>query len=89
MIRFTGEKMQIKWQNLAHELPALLDKIQVQMFAKAVEKFKEKAKVASNWQDFMTQLNSRNVVLTPWCKTADCENKVRERSGIETKENLL
>ena len=37
----------------------------------------------------MTQLNSRNVVLTPWCQVAECEEKVKERSGIETKEGVV
>ena len=86
VIRFSGEKMQIKWDSLAQELPLLLDKIQQQMFKRAVEKFHDKAKEAFNWDDFMTFLNARNVVLTPWCKNADCEEKVKERSGNETKE---
>ena len=37
----------------------------------------------------MKNLNSRNVVLTPWCYEAACEEKVKERSGIETKEAVL
>ena len=37
----------------------------------------------------MTHLNSRNVVLTPWCQQDQCEKKVQERSGIETKQHLL
>ena len=36
----------------------------------------------------MTHLNSRNVVLTPWCEFKECEQKVKERSGIETKEGI-
>lgn len=59
------------------------------MYQRAVERFNEKAKSANNWQDFMTHLNSRNVVLTPWCKEAECEEKVKDRSGVETKECLL
>lgn len=34
----------------------------------------------------MIQLNDRNVVETPWCGDKKCEEKVKERSGIETKE---
>jgi prolyl-tRNA synthetase len=59
------------------------------MFQRACQRFNEKSKESNNWQDFMAHLNSRNVVLTPWCKNAECEEKVKERSGIETKENLL
>ena len=45
-----------------------------------------KKKVADDWKEFMTQLNDRNVVETPWCGVKTCEEKVKERSGIETKE---
>ena len=34
----------------------------------------------------MLHLNSRNVVMTPWCNHSECEEKVGERSGVETKE---
>lgn len=37
----------------------------------------------------MTELNKKNVVLTPWCEGKECEEKVKERSGIETKEGLF
>ena len=70
VIRHSGDKMQLSWENLAGELHVLLEKIQDQMYQKALNKFNEKAKVASNWQDFMSFLNNRNVVLTPWCRKA-------------------
>lgn len=34
----------------------------------------------------MKELNKQKVVMTPWCKEAECEKKVKERSGIESKE---
>jgi prolyl-tRNA synthetase len=49
----------------------------------------EKKKTATTWEEFMTELNKKNVVLTPWCKEKHCEEKVKERSGIETKEGLF
>ena len=45
-----------------------------------------KRKTADDWKDFMIKLNDRNVVETPWCGVKECEEKVKERSGIETKE---
>ena len=89
VIRHSGEKLQLKWDNLAQELNLLLEKIQEQMYQKALNRFNDKAKVASNWKDFMASINSRNVVLTPWCQTIECEEKVKDRSGIETKESVL
>jgi len=33
----------------------------------------------------MAHLNAPSVVETPWCKEPSCEEKVKERSGIESK----
>jgi prolyl-tRNA synthetase len=68
VIRYNGEKLQIKRNGLEKELAILLDKIQHEMYERALSRFNDKIKQASNWQDFMTHLNSRNVVLTPWCE---------------------
>ena len=48
-IRCNGDKMQIKWDKLAEELPVLLAKIQNIMYEKALEKFNSKAKQADTW----------------------------------------
>jgi prolyl-tRNA synthetase len=77
VLRYNGEKLQIKWAQLEKELPVLLEKIQESMYERAVQRFNDKAKQAGNWQDFMTHLNSRNVVLTPWCEIKECEEKVK------------
>lgn len=89
VLRYNGEKLQIKWAGLEKELAALLDKIQQEMYQRALGRFNDKIKRAGSWQDFMLHLNSRNVVLTPWCENRECEEKVKERSGIETKEGVI
>ena len=57
---------------LVQSLAELLEKIQKEMFAKALAKLNEKKKQASNWGQFMTELNKKNVVLTPWCEEKHC-----------------
>ncbi len=59
------------------------------MYERALVRFNEKARSATTWQQFMQHLNTRNVVLTPWCENRECEQKVKERSGIETSEHLI
>ena len=88
VIRHNGEKFQLSWATLAEELDGLLQKIQKDMFLKAKERFHEKEKKASNWEEFLMQLNEKNVVLTPWCEDRECEEKVKDRSGKESKEIL-
>jgi hypothetical protein len=39
-------------------------------------------KEAADWPSFMALLNQGMVVLTPWCKEAECEEAVKKRSGI-------
>lgn len=38
------------------------------MYIKAKEKFDSKIRKADKWDKFITFLNERNVVLTPWCQ---------------------
>lgn len=43
------------------------------MFTKALNRLNDRKKEAYNWETFMTELNNRNVVLTPWCEEKHCE----------------
>jgi prolyl-tRNA synthetase len=76
-------------EGLVPALNQLLEKIQNNMFQNALNRMNERKKNASTWEEFMTELNKKNVVLTPWCEERHCEEKVKERSGIETKEGLF
>ena len=86
VLRYNGEKLEISWEELIEKVPALLKDIQQGMFDKCKEKFDSKLKKESTWEGFMNELNKKNVVLTPWCQTAACEEKVKHRSGVESKE---
>jgi prolyl-tRNA synthetase len=50
VIRYNGEKLQVKWIELEKELPVLLEKIQEGMYERAVARFNDKAKQATTWQ---------------------------------------
>jgi prolyl-tRNA synthetase len=89
VLRYNGEKIQLSQDGLVQSLTELLEKIQNNMYQNAVNRLNEKKKTATTWEEFMTELNKKNVVLTPWCKDKHCEEKVKERSGIETKEGLF
>lgn len=41
-------------------------------------------KVAYNWADFMSALNGRNIVLTPWCDEGAEEEKVKDLTKEES-----
>jgi prolyl-tRNA synthetase len=82
--RDTGEKHALKWDVLLVEIPKLLETIHNDMYERARKTRDEHMKVAYNWEDFMTALNGRNIVLTPWCDEGDEEEKVKDRTKEES-----
>lgn len=56
------------------------------MLNKAKEERLSREKEAYTWQEFMVELNNSNLIHTPWCKETECEVSVKDRSGIESKE---
>jgi len=82
--RDTGEKIQMKWSELATSIPQLLDKIHDDMYQRALTTRDEHLKDAFTWEEFMTALNGRNIVLTPWCHENECEVKVKNKSKEES-----
>ena len=65
-----------------------MNTIQTEMFQKAKADFDSKMKSAKNWTEFMEQLQKGNMVQTPWCMEKDCEEKVKEDSGKQSKEEI-
>jgi prolyl-tRNA synthetase len=77
VLRVDGKKFQLKWEGLVASLHKVLEEVQDLMFKNAKVKFDQKQKTADNWKEFMTHLNNRNVILTPWCESRQCEEKVK------------
>ena len=85
VFRYNGEKQSVEWENIGETVHQFLIQIQKGMFDKAKANFDSKLKHESTWEGFMTELNKNNVILVPWCSSTDCEEKIKERSGIESK----
>ncbi|CAI2358734.1 unnamed protein product [Moneuplotes crassus] len=84
--RFDGKKFQLSTEGLADNLHEELQKIQHEMYEKAVKERDQRIKKSATWEGFMTELNQRNLVLTPWCDKESCEDNVKERSKEESKQ---
>lgn len=67
MFRYNDERADVAFDNLAEEIPKMLEKIQNGMYEKAKSRFDSKIRKSDDWEGFISQLNERNVVLTPWC----------------------
>lgn len=50
------------------------------MYQKAAEARDSHLKTATNWDEFMTALNNRDIVLADWCDTVECEEYVKDTS---------
>ena len=82
--RDNGEKFQMKWSDLVTEIPKVLDQIHDDMYNRALKTRDDHMKVAYNWEDFMSALNGRNIVLTPWCDEGAEEEKVKDKTKEES-----
>ena len=82
--RDTGAKIQMKWADMAVEIPKLLEQIQAEMYERAKKVRDDHMIEATNWTEFMNALNQKDIVLTPWCQENECEVKAKERSKVES-----
>jgi len=82
--RFDGQKKSIKWVDLVPEIQAEFKRISEAMFNNALQKLNDKKKTVEKWDDFMVELNKKNMCLAPWCNTVKCEEAVKERSKKES-----
>lgn len=76
--RDTGEKGTISISSISTEIPALLENIQKDMYAKAEASFRSHRLVISKWDEVVPALDSKNVVLIPHCLEEKCEDKIKE-----------
>jgi prolyl-tRNA synthetase len=76
--RDTGEKGSLKIESLASTIPALLEKIQSDMYTKAEAAFRAHRIVIKNWEEVVPALDAKNVVLIPHCLAEKCEDKVKD-----------
>jgi len=83
--RDTGEKKTASLTDLVATVKTLLDTIHTSMFNAAKAVLDGRKKRADTYDDFIKELNQRNIVLVPFCCTHDCEDKVKARTGADTK----
>ena len=83
--RFDGHKQQVNLYGLEGFITEELENIHNSMYQKALTERDSRIMKAGNWETFMTNLNQRNLVLTPWCDQQSCEKTVKDKSKEESK----
>lgn len=83
--RVDGQKKQVKIADLLTVLQAEFKDIHTTMYTNAVARFEAARATASDFKEFMANLNQKKMILTPWCDDSACEKKVKELSGMLSK----
>jgi prolyl-tRNA synthetase len=79
--RDTGTKESgITWANLAAKMKDTLEDIQKNLLVKAKQERDQRIVKALKWEDFITALDGKNMVLTPWCDEAEAEVAVKRKA---------
>ena len=79
--RDTGEKTNAKWDEIATCVPAMLDRIQQEMYQKAKGEFESCIEKVTTWNDFMAALDRKHMVLAPWADEESIEDDIKARSA--------
>ncbi|KAJ3788535.1 hypothetical protein GGU10DRAFT_384849 [Lentinula aff. detonsa] len=79
--RDNGVKSAVALDNIASTVSQLLESVQNDMFKRAQETFHSRLKEVTKWEDVVPTLDSKNVVVLPWCEREACEEDIKERSA--------
>ncbi|CAL8472084.1 g11626 [Coccomyxa elongata] len=79
--RDNGAKEVVPLADVAVRIPALLEEIHADMYARSSAEFEECKETATTWDDFMAALDRKHMVLAPWADEEEIEDEVRKRSA--------
>ncbi|KAJ6102262.1 Prolyl-tRNA synthetase class II [Penicillium sp. IBT 16267x] len=72
---------------LATAVPALLETIHRDLYARADAVFKAHRKQITNWDEFVPELNQKNLLIVPSCLTEECEDQIKDMSARKAEED--
>ncbi|CUM55457.1 uncharacterized protein AC631_03135 [Debaryomyces fabryi] len=79
--RDNNQKYSVKLNELEKRIPEILQEMQVGLLEKARKDFDEHRVFVHDWKDFVPTLNAKNVIVSPWCGDADCEDDIKDSSA--------
>lgn len=86
--RDTGFKGTIPLAELTTQVPALLEKIQQDMYDKADAEFTSHRLILDDWTKVVPALDARNVVLIPFCGEPKCEEEIKDNTKSDEHREL-
>ena len=73
-VTFSADDLEVR-------VKALLQDMQQDLLVKATEERDARRKRVTEWKEFMRALDSRCTALAPHCESAECEKRIKQRSG--------
>ncbi|MBQ8615159.1 MAG: proline--tRNA ligase [Clostridia bacterium] len=83
--RDTHEKVQLSLNNIKEEVENLLKDIQENMYNLALENFNNSITETDNYNEMVSEVNNKKVVLAYHCGNSDCEEEIRQNTTIKTR----
>ncbi|KAJ5141886.1 Transcription initiation factor IIA small chain (TFIIA 13.5 kDa subunit) [Penicillium atrosanguineum] len=80
-------KSPIPIPDLATAVPALLETIQADMLKRATIEFDAHRKIITKWDEFVPELNQKNLLMVPFCLTEACEDQIKDMSARKAEED--
>ncbi|GAV55396.1 hypothetical protein ZYGR_0AV00270 [Zygosaccharomyces rouxii] len=74
-------RVTVKLDELETRIPELLEELQRDLYLTAKELFDSHRVIVNEWKDFVSNLNRKNVILSPWCGVTECEEDIKDSSA--------
>lgn len=78
--RDTKEKEVLQQKDLAHKVENLLEKIQQNLYQKAIDYREEMTNKADNWEEFTQLIKKGGFVLAHWDGTSETEEEIKQQT---------
>lgn len=79
--RDNNAKYIVQLSELETRIPEILKEMQQGLLDNARKQFDSHRVKVDEWKDFVPTLNAKNVILSPWCGDADCEDDIKDSSA--------
>nr|XP_026500384.1 bifunctional glutamate/proline--tRNA ligase [Vanessa tameamea] len=79
--RVSAEKLSIPRADAPERLRALLEQTHDEMLAKATKERDERLSFVTKWEDFTNALESKHMLLSPFCGEIPCEDNIKNDSA--------
>lgn len=83
--RDTGEKQVCRLEDVAAAANELLETIQADLFAKALERRERSNMIVDDWQAFEAAVERGGYIFAHWCEETACEVAIKEKTKASTR----